>query len=474
MIRRLLRNVTRSLRNRLAALFGLIVLGAIAIPYLLVVPPLEGQLREQKVETLAESAQVHVEPLRATVGRNVPLPVVRERLRRAAARSGARVTLLDVASGTQGRGLTVGLDSQPIAAEGDDRFVLADQAVRSGEIVSGTEPTARGRVAEVAIPLFAGGTAVKVAVFSDDLEAVDANVAFIRDRILLGGGAALGIAILAGWFVARALTARVRRLERAAHQVAEGDFSTRIRVDSDDELGRLAAAFDQMQRQLSQLQVAREQFIATASHELRTPIFSLGGFLELLADEELDEETRRQFVEQVRGQVERLTKLTTELLDLSRLGSGALVLHPEPTDLSTLAREVTAEFTPALTGHGSAVELAAPREGVEVECDPERVAQVLRILMDNALVHTPPGTAIRVSAERVDGEARLAVTDSGHGIPRKTLTRIFEPFFTASADGSRGAGLGLAIAFELAERMHGELKATSRPGDTTFTLVLPA
>jgi signal transduction histidine kinase len=460
----------RSLRNRLALLFGLIVAGAIAVSYLLVVPPLEGQLREQKVDAVAESAQVHVGPLRATVGRRVPTEVVRARLTTAASRSGARVTLLDVASGTQGRGLTVGLDSQA-GSDGDSRFVLADQAVRSGRTVRGTEPTSRGRVAEVAIPLFIGRTVVKVAVFSDDLEAVSANVAFIRKRILLGGLVALALAVLAGYVVARALTARVRRLERAAHQVAEGDFSTRIRIDSEDELGRLAAAFDKMQRQLAELQTAREQFIATASHELRTPIFSLGGFLELLADEEMDDETRRAFIEQIRGQVDRLTKLTTELLDLSRLGSGALVLRPEPTDLGVLAREVTAEFTPALGEHS--LELAVPTT-VEVECDPERVAQVLRILMDNAVVHTPPGTVIRVSAERVNGHAQLAVSDTGHGIARKTLPHIFEPFYTASADGSRGAGLGLAIAFELAERMDGELTARSRPGATTFTLVLPA
>ena len=96
-----------------------------------------------------------------------------------------------------------------------------------------------------------------------------------------------------------------------------------------------------MQLQLAQLHTARQQFIATASHELRTPIFSLGGFLELLADEELDEATRRDFIEQVRGQVDRLRKLTTELLDLSKLDSGSLQLHPEPTDLAALAREVT-------------------------------------------------------------------------------------------------------------------------------------
>ena len=466
--------IIRSLRNRLAGLFGLIVLGAIAVVYLFVVPPLAGQLRDQKIDALAESARVHVGPLRSTVGRDVPQPQVRNRVRVAAARSGARVTLLDVATGTEGRRLSISEDSRPQTDPGDSRFALADGAVLAARTVTGTEPTARGRVAEVAVPLFDDGEVAKVATFSDDLEAVEANVALIRRRVLLSGLVALAIAVLAGYLVARALTGRVRRLERAAHQVAAGDFSTRIEVDSEDELGRLAAAFDDMQRQLRELQTTREQFIAIASHELRTPIFSLGGFLELLADEELDEETRAEFLAQVRAQVARLTKLTTELLDLSRLGSGAVKLHSEPTDLGGLARDVTSEFGPALSEHRSAIELASPADGVEVECDPERVAQVLRILMDNALVHTPPGTGILVTAERFNGEARLAVTDNGFGIKRKTMPHIFEPFFTAADERTRGAGLGLAIAAELAERMHGELRATSQPGSTTFTLVLPS
>ena len=110
--------------------------------------------------------------------------------------------------------------------------------------------------------------------------------------------------------------------------MASGDFTDPIRADSDDELGQLATAFDDMQNQLARLDRARKQFIASASHELRTPIFSLGGFLELLADEELDEETRRQFLEQIQGQVERMRNLATELLDLSRLEAGALELRP--------------------------------------------------------------------------------------------------------------------------------------------------
>ena len=463
----------RSLTNRLALLFGLIVLGAILVVYLAVVPPLEGQLRAQKLTQLRASARVHVAALARTVGQPVSQNVVRERVKMAAASAGTRVTLLDVARGTEGQGLTVSADSQPEADPADSRFVVAEQAARGRRTVAGTEPTSRGRIAEVAVPLFAGRAVGKVAVFSDDLEAVDDNVAFIRSRMLLWGAIALVVAVLAGYVVARALSRRVRRLEAAAHQVAAGDFSTRIAVDRDDELGSLAAAFDDMQRQLAQLQIARDQFIATASHELRTPIFSLGGFLELLADEELDDETRRQFVEQVREQVDRLRKLTTELLDLSRLESGALELRPEPTDVGALARDVAAEFTPAIQRHGTDVRVEVDPEGFEVELDPERVAQVLRILMDNALVHTPPGTGITVSAARVDGEVRLAVCDTGLGIKRQIMPHIFQPFYSSNED-AQGAGLGLAIASELAERMRGRLTATSAPGATTFTLVLPA
>jgi signal transduction histidine kinase len=168
-----------------------------------------------------------------------------------------------------------------------------------------------------------------------------------------------------------------------------------------------------------------------------------------------------------------MRKLATELLDLSRLESGALELRPEPTDVGQLARDVAGEFTPAATQHDAALEVHTTPDPIEIDCDPERVAQVMRILLDNALVHTPSGTAISVSAERVDGHVTLEVSDTGLGIRNQTMPHIFEPFYT-SADGSRGAGLGLAIARELAERMSGELSVHSAPGSTTFKLTLPA
>jgi signal transduction histidine kinase len=225
-----------------------------------------------------------------------------------------------------------------------------------------------------------------------------------------------------------------------------------------------------MQRQLAELESARKKFIATASHELRTPVFSLGGFVELLEDEELDAETRRRFLDQVRDQVQRLGKLSVDLLDLSRLESGSLELRPEEVDLGELTRSVSGEFEPTLAQHDSRLELRLPTS-IEAQCDPVRVAQIMRILIDNALTHTPPGTKIVVTAGRDNGLVRLAVRDDGEGIEQRALQRIFEPFYTA--DDAQGSGLGLAIASELADRMRGQLSVQSASGATTFTLEIP-
>ena len=457
----------RSLRNRLTLIFALIVAGAIAVVYFYVTPRLEDELVSQKLERLAADTDREADPLRELVATKRAQEQVASVISRAAKRSSAEVTVLQL--GRQ-RDQLVSIAASSPGGEGlADMAEVAHRAVESGD-------TATARVGERALaarPLVPNERVRGVAVFADSLADVEGNVQLIRQRILVAGAIALVIAALGGYLVARALTARIKRLERAARKVAAGDFSNPIHAESDDELGQLAATFDDMQRQLARLDTARKQFIASASHELRTPIFSLGGFLELLEDEELDDETRGQFLAQLRGQVARMRKLATELLDLSRLESGALELRSEPTDVGELAREIAGEFTPALNAHDAELQVVAAPEPIEVDCDPERVAQVMRILLDNALVHTPAGTTIVVSAARADGHVTLEVADSGLGIRHQTMPHIFEPFFT-SADGARGAGLGLTIARELAERMNGELTVRSVPGSTAFKLTLPA
>jgi two-component system OmpR family sensor kinase len=471
----------RSLRNRLAIIFALIILGAIGTIYLSVTPRLEASLTSQRLDQLKAASRQYTPDIATYLRRPERPPRKRDvrklkdrrdrDVRRFAERFSTEVIVMSV--GEAGPYLIT--DSAPDGgATSRDVQGVTREAVRTGRQASASVTTRSGRQALVAQRIRdeeVEGT--YVAVFADSLSDVQDNVELIRRQVLISGAIALAIAVLAGYLVARALSARVKRLERAARKVASGDFSQPIRADSDDELGRLAAAFDDMQAQLARLDRARKQFIANASHELRTPIFSLGGFLELLADEDLDEETRRQFLEQIRGQVDRMRNLAVELLDLSRLEAGALELRPEPTDVGQLAREVAAEFTPAAAQHRSDVTLDLRRDPIELECDPERVAQVLRILLDNALRHTPPGTGVRVSAARANGHVLLEVSDVGLGIKRGNMPHIFEPFFTSN-EQAQGAGLGLAIARELAERMHGRLTVRSGPGKTTFSLVLPS
>ncbi|WP_157592125.1 sensor histidine kinase [Solirubrobacter soli] len=481
----------RSLRNRLAVIFALIIIGAIGTIYLSVTPRLEASLTSQRLDLVRASAiqytpdvAKYLYPPRAFYdgpppvrdGKRDDKRILVDRntaVRRLAERIGTEIITMSVRPG----GAYLLTDSTPDGgATSRDVQEVTREAARTNRLASAVVTTDNGRMTLAAMPIkdknVKGGR--YVAVFADSLSDVQDNVALIRRQVLISGGIALVIAILAGYLVARALAARVKRLERAARKVASGDFSNPIRADSDDELGQLARAFDDMQAQLARLDRARKQFIANASHELRTPIFSLGGFLELLADEDLDEDTRRAFLAQIRGQVDRMRNLAVELLDLSRLEAGALELRPEPTDVGQLAREVAAEFTPAAAQHDSNVTLSLRAEPIELDCDPERVAQVLRILLDNALRHTPPGTGVQVSAARSNGHVRLEVTDAGLGIKRQNMPHIFEPFFTSNEQAAGGAGLGLAIARELAERMHGRLTVRSGPGRTTFSLVLPS
>jgi signal transduction histidine kinase len=464
----------RSIKNRLALLFFAITFVALAVAYVYVAPTLGTGLRAQKLRALQIAAQAYSHHLQGALATGADRRTLARAVHNAAQLSNDRVTLLGIRrEGSAARTFYVDDSSAESPGERVSELGLAvgDRVLRARKLLTGTESSANGPVGEAGKPLFDEGEVVGIAIFSGTLNDVERSVAAIRERMLIAGALALALSLLAGYLLARAISLRVGRLEEAAWRVAEGDFGAHFAVDSEDELGQLARALDSMQRQLAELDSARERFIATASHELRTPIFSIGGFLELIQDEELDEPTRRQFLGQVRIQVERLGQLATGLLDLSRLEAGALELRSERVDLAEIVQMVSAEFIPALTQHESELRRRVAPEPAMARCDPERVAQILRVLIDNAIVHTPRGTGIIVSVATAEREAQLAVRDFGGGIQTSARERIFEPFYTS--DEGQGSGLGLAIAHELAERMEGSLSVESTPGRTVFTLKLP-
>ena len=315
------------------------------------------------------------------------------------------------------------------------------------------------------------GTAAVIYAYTVFIGGAANGLGAVKGQILIGALIAIAIATLVGLYYAQMAARNVSHLQDAARKVADGNFETKIPVAAAGNFGQLARTFNEMQRRLAELDSARKQFIANASHELRTPIFSLGGFVELLEEEDPSPEERAEFVRTMRQQIDRLTKLTADLLDLSQLDAGAMVMRARDIDLGDLAREVTREFGARADLRGSRLELRTPERPAIALGDPDRVRQIIRILLDNALTHTPEGTKVTVTTYSVNRRAELTVSDEGAGIPQRVQNRIFERFYTADKAG--GSGLGLAIASELAQRMDGRITISSSRRFTAFTLDLP-
>jgi signal transduction histidine kinase len=225
----------------------------------------------------------------------------------------------------------------------------------------------------------------------------------------------------------------------------------------------------------ARLERARRDLIANASHEFKTPLFSLAGSLELIDEGELSPEEQSEFLQIMRQQVDRLRTMAVSMLDLSRVEAGSFELSPEDVDLVVVGRSVLDEFQ----AQAQAKEVALSFGGGEGEtawCDEQRLVQVLRALIDNAIKYSPSGSSVRLSSRLEEKEAVVVVADDGPGITRSELPHVFERFHRGRDERATtaGAGLGLSIARELTEMMGGSITAESPPdGGARFTVRLP-
>jgi two-component system OmpR family sensor kinase len=451
-----------SLSVKVGLVLFAVVAGALAIVYLAVVPRLENRLVDAKIHELEQAAP--------RVARLAPdlepeLFYLQEMAREQAEEHGARVIVLERLTDDQLREIADSRDT-PLGDFSTDPNAL--EALRTPTIASGRVEHDGQPYAEAAAPA-GDGLVVLVAAPLDD---VLANVRVMRRSLVIAGAASLAVSWLVGYLLAWRFTRRIRRLEAAAERLADGDFETPVVDGGRDEVGQLADAFDAMRVRLAVLDRARREFIANASHELRTPLFSLGGFVELLDDDEITSDVRRDFLGEMRDQIDRLTRLATDLLDLSRLDAGQLEVEIGPFDLATSGRLVADEVRAVAEAAGHELVVEADMT-VEALGDELRVQQIVRALVENAIRHTPAGTAVVVRVVRRGGTAVLEVRDDGPGVPAPDQKHLFQRFYRAAGGKASGSGLGLAIASELASRLGGSIELSSRPGSTVFTLNLP-
>ena len=453
----------RGIRARLALALVLVVASALVIVYLIVVPSLESELVNAKLDQLGEDAQLVVQTYETDVRGAQELAEV------AASVVQSRVVIFSVLEDQLlifgDSNTTSSLELANVA-----RDPIALRAMRTGAAERGTVERNGRRFAEVAVPVESAGVVIML---SDSLADPLSSLKLIQRRLLVAGLIGLLFALAAGYAAASLHARRIRRLEKAAERIADGDFEDPVVDEGNDELGDLAEAFERMRVRLAKLDRARSEFIANASHELRTPLFSLGGFLELMADEDVDEVTRQEFLETMREQVERLAKLATDLLDLSRLDAGRLHVEHEPVDLGEAARVVAEEFSARAERRGHTIDVSIEGKPI-ARADELRVLQVARALVDNALTHGPEGRHVTIRARVDRGHATLAVEDDGPGVPPEHAPHVFDRFYRGDGTVASGSGLGLAIARELAQMMSGDVLLESQPGRTVVRLVLGA
>jgi signal transduction histidine kinase len=452
-------NPLRSVGARLSLALLVVVACALAVVYAFVVPSLKSRLVHAKLSQLERAAP--------SLARQFDTSPFTFDVVTAAETANARVVLYDVLALSPSPQLAV-IDDSGVGSNEltDDPFAL--HAALSGAQTHGTVERSERHYAEVAVPTEAGSVLLLSASLQDAL----ANVHLVQRRLLFAGLGALVGALLLGYGGAWAFARRLKRLEHAAERIAGGEFDRPVVDRGGDEVGHLAQTFERMRLQLARLEHARREFVANASHELRTPLFSLSGFLELLSDEELDEETKREFLATMREQVGRLSKLATELLDLSRIDAGQLSVEREPVELVEVADALREEFSAVSQQRAQPLEVVVEQQ-VAALGDAERVLQIGRSLVENAFRHATAAAPVRVRVGESDGSARLAVEDGGPGIAAEHAAHVFERFYRIDDSGTAsGSGLGLAIARELAELMGGSLRL-EQDGGSTFVLFLP-
>jgi len=399
---------------------------------------------------------------------------------RLAAVVGAGVTILDRDGAALGDADPTEASFPGKSSPGDAPEVAAARASGIGRATR-RSPDGSRAMRYVAVP--AGeGLVLRLAV---PLAGIEATVSNMRRRLLFAAGLAVAAAIGLGVIASRVAARPLRVMTAAATRIAQGDYAVAIASDSPDDfgilaraLGSLAAALQRDMAQIRKLETMRKDFVANASHELRTPVTAIQGYAETLLESGADAEKSRRFLEIIHRHARRLGGLLERLLLLSELEArppeAALC---ETVPLGAIAALVVETLRERAAAAGATVRVDVDPSVVAIG-DPGGIEQVVENLVDNALKYGKPSGTVRIEGARRGDRVTLAVSDDGDGIAEAHLPRLFERFYRVDPGRSRergGTGLGLAIVKHLVESMSGSITVASAPGEgCRFTIDLPA
>lgn len=296
------------------------------------------------------------------------------------------------------------------------------------------------------------------------------------NRFLLWGGLlAIAIAMVFTFVLSRRISAPVRSLTLAAKRLGQRDFSQRVDYQGKDEIGELARTFNSMVDELACTEQLRRNLVADAAHELRTPVSHIRGYLEAIRDGLVKPDAST--LQSLHEEIMLLSRLIDDLQELTLAEAGELALVRQVEDIAELIKSAVAAVQPQVKAKGISLTVDLPDRLPPCDIDPYRIGQVLRNLIDNAIVHTSKGGTITVTAREKGKQVEVMVADTGEGIPSEDLPNIFERFYRVDKSRTRatgGSGLGLTIAKRLVEAHGGSIGVQSELGKgSRFTFTIP-
>jgi signal transduction histidine kinase len=299
----------------------------------------------------------------------------------------------------------------------------------------------------------------------------------VNDALMLAGLVAVAAAVVASLYISRRVVQPLETVSKASQRIAAGHYEERLPGETDDELGDLIHNFNRMAAALAETEAMRQQLIADVSHELKTPLASIKGYMEGLQDGVIP--LTPETFQLIHNEADRLQRLVHDLQELSRAEAQQLQLQPAVQDANTLAASAVEWLRPQFDDKGITLTLEQAGEPVAVRADFDRARQVLLNLMGNALQYTPPGGQVKVCVARQGAMVRLAVADTGIGLGADDLDHIFQRFYRVDksrARASGGSGIGLTIARHIVTAHGGRIWAESAGSDqgSTFYFTLPA